>query len=110
MKDYPLLFKGESDVDSATEFSRKVMDFSAYLARLGLRDLIGFPSERRVVYQDACHLLHAQGHHSEPRTLLNQIPNVQLMGIADAGMCCGSGRRLQYRSAPRLRRSWRGVK
>ena len=90
MKDYPLLFKGESDVERATEFSRKVMDFSVYLARLGLRDLKGFPSERRVVYQDACHLLHAQGHHSEPRTLLNQIPNVQLMGIADAGMCCGS--------------------
>ena len=66
------------------------MDFSAYLARLGLRNPPGFECERRVVYQDACHLLHAQGHGSEPRALLNAIPNLRLMPIADAGMCCGS--------------------
>lgn len=90
MKDYPLLFKGQPDAERAINFSRKVMDFSAYLARLGLRDLVGFESVRRVVYQDACHLLHAQGHQSEPRALLNQTPNVQLVSIVDAGMCCGS--------------------
>jgi len=42
------------------------------------------------VYQDACHLLHAQGIQGEPRALLNQIPNLRLLSIADAGMCCGS--------------------
>ncbi len=88
--DYELLFKGESDVDRAAAFSQKVMDFSAYLAELGLREPAGFESERRVVYQDACHLLHAQGIESEPRALLNQIPNLRLLSIADAGMCCGS--------------------
>ena len=90
MKDYELLFKGQPDAERAVDFSEKVMDFSAYLAGLGLRETSGFASERRVVYQDACHLLHAQGHHSEPRSLLNQIPNLSLLSIADAGMCCGS--------------------
>ena len=90
MKDYPLLFKGQPDAAAATEFSRKVIDFSVYLARLGLRDTAGFANKRRVVYQDACHLLHAQGHQSEPRALLNQLPNLELVSIADAGMCCGS--------------------
>lgn len=90
MKDYELLFKGQADAPRAAEFSQKVVDFSAYLARLGLREMKGFPSERRVVYQDACHLLHAQGHGSEPRALLAAIPNLRLVDIADAGMCCGS--------------------
>jgi len=42
------------------------------------------------VYQDACHLLHAQGIQGEPRALLNQIPNLRLLSIAEAGICCGS--------------------
>ena len=75
MKDYELLFKGQADAAQAAQFSQKVMDFSAYLAGLGLRETTGFSSERRVVYQDACHLLHAQGHGSEPRALLAGIPN-----------------------------------
>ena len=90
MKDYELLFKGQADAARAAAFSHKVIDFSAYLARLGAREMKGFPSERRVVYQDACHLLHAQGHGSEPRALLGRIPNLRLVEIADAGMCCGS--------------------
>ncbi len=90
MKDYPLLFKSQPDAERARDFSRKVVDFSAYLARLGLSETTGFNRERRVVYQDACHLLHAQGHQSEPRTLLEQVPNLRLVSIADAGMCCGS--------------------
>ena len=90
MKDYELLFKGQADAARAAAFSQKVVDFSAYLARLGVREMKGFPSERRVVYQDACHLLHAQGHGREPRALLNAIPNLRLVEIADAGMCCGS--------------------
>jgi glycolate oxidase iron-sulfur subunit len=90
INDYELLFKGQPDAKRATEFSRKVMDFSAYLAELGPRKPAGFDGERRVAYQDACHLLHAQSHHSEPRALLNQIPNLRLLPIADAGMCCGS--------------------
>lgn len=90
IEDYALLFKGQADAEQATDFANKVTDFSAYLAGLGLREPAGFKSERRVVYQDACHLLHAQGVQDEPRALLNAIPNLRLLPIADAGMCCGS--------------------
>ena len=90
INDYELLFKNQPEAERATEFSQKVMDFSAYLAELGLRKPAGFAEERHVVYQDACHLLHAQSLQAEPRALLNQIPNLRLLEIADAGMCCGS--------------------
>ena len=90
MHDYELLFKGEADAAQAKAFSDRVQDFSAYLAKLGMRPPRGFEQERAVVYQDACHLLHAQGVKDEPRQLLAQIPNLKLAEIADAGMCCGS--------------------
>ncbi len=88
--DYELLFKSQDDAERASAFSAKVMDFSAYMAALGLREPAGFDNERRAVYQDACHLLHAQGIQGEPRALLNQIPNLRLLSIAEAGICCGS--------------------
>lgn len=90
INDYELLFKGEHDAERAAAFSDKVMDFSVYLAELGMQEPAGFDSERRAVYQDACHLLHAQAIQDEPRALLSQIPNLRLLPIADAGMCCGS--------------------
>ncbi len=90
MDDYALLFKGEADQAEAVAFSRKVMDFSPFLAELGLRPPPGFKETRRVVYQDACHLLHAQAIERAPRSLLEAVPNLRLLSIADAGMCCGS--------------------
>jgi len=88
--EYELLFKGQPDQQLATDFSHQVMDFSAYLAKIGLREPEGLEREMVVAYQDACHLYHAQGIYDEPRELLEQIPNVKLVSIPDAGMCCGS--------------------
>jgi len=45
---------------------------------------------RRVVYQDACHLLHAQRISRQPRDLLRAIPELELCEIGEAGLCCGS--------------------
>lgn len=90
IQDYELLFKGTADEQKAQEFSEKSMDFSTYLAKIGLRESKPLSKPLRVVYQDACHLLHAQGVQSAPRQLLNSIPNLTLVEIEEAGMCCGS--------------------
>jgi glycolate oxidase iron-sulfur subunit len=44
----------------------------------------------RLVYHDACHMLHGQGIRDQPRDLLGQIPHVQLLEAVEAGVCCGS--------------------
>ncbi len=90
IQDYPLLFKNQHDAAAAQAFADKTMDFSAYLAGIGLRAPMQLPTDTRVVYQDACHLLHAQGHRAEPRALLREVHNLQLVEIADAELCCGS--------------------
>ena len=90
IQDYELLFKGKSEAVQARHFAEKSIDFSAYLAKVGLRDPQPLAKPLRVVYQDACHLLHAQGVQSAPQELLTSIPNLTLVEIEEAGMCCGS--------------------
>jgi len=72
--------------DSARAFSARVRDLSQVLPQLPMKR--GYA--RRVVYQDACHLLHAQRISRQPRDLLRSIPDVDLAEIDEAGLCCGS--------------------
>lgn len=90
MNDYELIFRGHPDEERAIEYADKVMDFSAYLAQIGLQPPKGFDQPVTVAYQDACHLYHAQGIYDAPRDLLEDIPNLTLVPIRDEGMCCGS--------------------
>ncbi len=63
---------------------------SEFLVELGLRPLNPLPLPLKVAYHDACHLAHAQGIRSAPRTLLRQIPNLTLLEIPESDLCCGS--------------------
>jgi len=74
--------------ERARAFSARVRDVSQVLCD---RDLAGGTVEpTSVVYQDACHLLHAQRVSREPRELLRRIQGVDLKEIAEPGLCCGS--------------------
>jgi glycolate oxidase iron-sulfur subunit len=76
----------------AEEFAGRVRDVTELLAELGVerRDDLSSHRPLRVVYQDACHLLHGQGVWEQPRALLRSVPGVELVELADPGMCCGS--------------------
>jgi glycolate oxidase iron-sulfur subunit len=74
--------------ERARAFSSRVRDLSEVLAERRLP--IVHEIKRRVVYQDACHLLHAQRVSRQPRELLQRIPGLELVEINEAGMCCGS--------------------
>jgi glycolate oxidase iron-sulfur subunit len=90
MHDYPLLFKGEPDEDAARAFSQRVLDISVFLTKLGPVPPPPLREPLLVAYHDACHLAHAQGVRSEPRALLNAIPNLTLTEPAEWELCCGS--------------------
>ena len=108
MREYGLLFHGTPDENAAKKLAARVKDVSEFLDAW---DLVGdlpplptrpttgtgaanaaaaAPETIRVAYQDACHLAHGQGVRSAPRTLLQRIPNVTVVEIADGGYCCGS--------------------
>lgn len=44
----------------------------------------------RVTYHDACHLAHAQGVREAPRRLLESLPGVTFVELAESDLCCGS--------------------
>lgn len=89
MKEYGLLMAGQPEQPQAERLAGRVIDICQYLRTIPLKPF----TQRlalRVAYHDACHLAHAQGVRSAPRQLLQAIPGVQLVEIAESEMCCGS--------------------
>jgi glycolate oxidase iron-sulfur subunit len=91
MHEYHLILRGSADEARADAFRKRVMDVSVFLDRLGLRELpTGREGVTRIAYQDACHLANAQNVRREPRSLLRTIPNVEILELPNAHLCCGS--------------------
>ncbi|MGQ4808980.1 Lactate utilization protein A [Candidatus Entotheonellaceae bacterium PAL068K] len=84
-----LLAEDPGFAERAQRFSAKVQDVSECLVQEPLRGPLGAVPQR-VAYDDPCHLLHAQGIQQSPRTLLQQIPELQLLAVTDADFCCGA--------------------
>lgn len=90
LREYDHLLRDDPKYASrAAEFVRRVRDISEVLAELGLP-----PLEHAVnltaTYHDACHLAHAQKVTSVPRKLLNRVPGLKLVALAESDMCCGA--------------------
>ena len=45
----------------------------------------------RVTYHDPCHLVKGQGVGLQPRHLLQLLPNIEFVEMAEANRCCGGG-------------------
>jgi glycolate oxidase iron-sulfur subunit len=91
MHEYHLILRGTPEESVADNFRKRVIDVSAFLARLGLREMPhGFKRPQRIAYHDACHLANAQEVRDQPRSLLRAIPGVELCEIAEGHLCCGS--------------------
>jgi glycolate oxidase iron-sulfur subunit len=73
----------------AERFAGRVCDVTELLAELAPVSQPPPGRPLRVVYQDACHLLHGQGVSEQPRELLRGL-GVELVEIGEPGLCCGS--------------------
>jgi glycolate oxidase iron-sulfur subunit len=106
MKEYDFLLRDDpSYVQAARDFAGRVKDTTEFLAEAGLRPVPG-RFECRVTYQDACHLAHAQGVVSQPRSLLKAVPGLELVEMRESDLCCGSAgiyNLIQSEMASRLR-------
>jgi glycolate oxidase iron-sulfur subunit len=90
MKEYAELLADDPQyAERARAFSDRVRDISEVLDELG-PVAPRHPLEMTVAYHDACHLAHAQGIRAQPRSLLRQIPGLELREIAEPELCCGS--------------------
>ena len=90
MKEYGELLDGDGGwAPRAVAMSRKVRDFTEFLAELGPA-AARHPLPVSAAYHDACHLGHAQQITAQPRALLRAIPGLRLAEVGDGGTCCGS--------------------
>jgi glycolate oxidase iron-sulfur subunit len=73
----------------AEAFSTKVRDVTELLVETSA-DLRFAPLEGRVAYHDACHALRAQHISEQPRSLLRDIPGLEVVEIPQGDVCCGA--------------------
>jgi glycolate dehydrogenase iron-sulfur subunit len=83
LRDHPVY------AERAKHFSAKCRDVSEVLAEAPPRRERK-PLQLRAAFHDSCHLQHAQGVRLQPRTLLAQIPGLQLLELPESAICCGS--------------------
>ena len=90
LKEYgELLADDPRYVARAHAFAARVRDLSEFLAESGAEPPAG-SVDARVLYQDACHLVHAQGVSQQPRDLLAAVPGVELVEMEHPTVCCGA--------------------
>jgi glycolate oxidase iron-sulfur subunit len=90
MKEYHELLKNDPEyVEKARQFSELTVDITELLASLPF-DPPRARLERKVTYQDPCHLAHAQRITRQPRAILKAIPGLELVEMEQSTMCCGS--------------------
>jgi glycolate oxidase iron-sulfur subunit len=90
MKEYGHLLRDDAHfAERAARFSSRVRDVTELLVEIG-PVAQRKPLHAKVAYHDACHLAHAQGIRREPRALLESIPGIELVPVAEADICCGS--------------------
>jgi len=99
LKDYGRLLAGDGSWrERAEHLAARVRDFSEFLrsepGRTGLaRALAGMRFDTSlgpVVYDDPCHLCHAQRIRAEPRAILDAVPGLLRVEMRDSEACCGS--------------------
>jgi glycolate oxidase iron-sulfur subunit len=83
-----------SAAETGNSLGAELIDIHVFLQQQGMVDrLAALPKwqERiRVTYHDPCHLRTA-GITRQPRDLLRALPQVDLVEMEDAGLCCGLG-------------------
>jgi glycolate oxidase iron-sulfur subunit len=90
LKEYGDLLADDPEyAEKAAHFSSLVKDITEFLVDLPFEEGLG-RLERRVTYQDSCHLAHAQRITAPPRRLLRAIPGLELVEMENADRCCGS--------------------
>jgi glycolate oxidase iron-sulfur subunit len=90
LKEYgDLLEHDPAYAEKARAFAAKMRDATEFLASIDLNEELA-TTEVTATYQDSCHLAHGQKVRAAPRTLLGNIPGLELREMQLPDLCCGS--------------------
>ena len=96
---YSELLREEPELlEEARALAPRVYELSEFIGDvLGVTDLKPYARQahhaggRSVTYHDSCHLLRELGIAAQPRTLIESLPDMQLVEMEQADVCCGFG-------------------
>jgi L-lactate dehydrogenase complex protein LldE len=88
---YPALFADQPDLPAAQALASRVHELTEFLVGvLGVK-LVDHGPPVRVTWHSSCHALRELGIREEPKALLGQLTNVELVTLARERECCGFG-------------------
>ena len=92
LKHYSKLLHDDPEyVERAKIWDAKLKDIHEWLIEIGVQPpLADHAPEQVVTYHESCHLCHGQKITSQPRQLLQTIPNLKLIELPESSWCCGS--------------------
>jgi L-lactate dehydrogenase complex protein LldE len=88
---YPELFRGDPAEAEARDFASRVWELTQFLSEVLTVRLTDRGSATRVTWHSSCHALREMGVVEEPRRLLAQLGNVELVPLQRETECCGFG-------------------
>jgi L-lactate dehydrogenase complex protein LldE len=88
---YRELFAGSKQEETVNQIALRIFEFSEFLVdKLGVTDL-GSRFRASATFHDGCHGLRELGVRTQPRTLLRQVKDLNLIEMEDTTTCCGFG-------------------
>jgi glycolate oxidase iron-sulfur subunit len=92
LKSYGILLADDSQYSArARQWSAKVRDIHEWLCEIGFRrPRKPGAAKQLVTYHEACHLCHGQKITRQPREVLNAVPGLEFIELAESTWCCGS--------------------
>jgi L-lactate dehydrogenase complex protein LldE len=89
---YKELFSDNPDwLNQAQELSEKTYELSEFLTHVVQVDDLGASYKGKVTYHDSCQVLRGLGISSEPRQLIKNVKNLELIEMDKPDLCCGFG-------------------
>lgn len=90
LKEYDHLLKDDpAYAERARAFVQRVKDVNELLDEQPLVPPT-MEVKAKVTLQEPCHLVHAQRIFAQPRSLLAQVPGLELVEMQESSLCCGS--------------------
>jgi glycolate oxidase iron-sulfur subunit len=90
LKEYGYLLRRETDEAAGITLAGRVRDLSQFLCSVAPHLPEPRPLNKRVTWDDPCHLIHGQKVETEPRRLIRAIPGISFVELKEASWCCGS--------------------
>lgn len=90
-KHWPDLFRGEADEAKAVQVAARVWELTQFLVHVLDVRLTDKGEPLRVTWHASCHAQREMGVVEEPKSLLRQLANVELVELKREKECCGFG-------------------